>query len=64
MPLLLDISKSSKRNSRSLPQLAFFVEPFHRMFVINDLNISYPHAEIERVPVSTGNPPPPDLHAS
>lgn len=53
MPLLLDISKSSKRNSRSLPQLAFFVEPFHRMFVINDLNISYPHAEIERVPVST-----------
>uniref|UniRef100_L2FM44 Pap2 domain protein n=1 Tax=Colletotrichum fructicola (strain Nara gc5) TaxID=1213859 RepID=L2FM44_COLFN len=28
-----------------------FLEPFHRMFFINDLRISYPHAEVERVPV-------------
>ena len=33
-------------------QLVFFIEPFHRMFYINDLAISYPHAEVERVPVS------------
>nr|WID94085.1 diacylglycerol pyrophosphate phosphatase 1 [Trichoderma margaretense] len=28
-----------------------FVHPFHRMFFINDLRISYPHAEHERVTV-------------
>ncbi|ETR97462.1 PAP2 superfamily protein [Trichoderma reesei RUT C-30] len=28
-----------------------FVNPFHRMFFINDLRISYPHAEHERVTV-------------
>ncbi|KAI5459372.1 phosphatidic acid phosphatase type 2/haloperoxidase [Mariannaea sp. PMI_226] len=28
-----------------------FVTPFHRMFSVNDLAISYPHAEHERVPV-------------
>lgn len=28
------------------------------MFVINDLNISYPHAEVERVPVSKRPPSP------
>ncbi|CAK7235302.1 hypothetical protein SBRCBS47491_009247 [Sporothrix bragantina] len=32
--------------------IQFFVDPFHRLFFVNDLNISYPHAEIERVPVS------------
>ncbi|KAI1171114.1 PAP2 superfamily protein [Nemania sp. FL0916] len=31
--------------------LVFFVEPFHRMFYINNLDIAYPHAAIERVPV-------------
>ncbi|KAI0864055.1 PAP2 superfamily protein [Xylaria cubensis] len=31
--------------------LAFVVEPFHRMFYINNLNIAFPHAEVERVPV-------------
>ncbi|KAL5890367.1 hypothetical protein ACKVWC_005576 [Pyricularia oryzae] len=31
--------------------LVFFVEPFHRMFSISDLAISFPHAEHERVPV-------------
>ncbi|KAI1758021.1 PAP2 superfamily protein [Xylaria castorea] len=31
--------------------LVFVVEPFHRMFYINNLNIAFPHAEVERVPV-------------
>ncbi|KAL2187701.1 acid phosphatase/Vanadium-dependent haloperoxidase [Thermothelomyces heterothallicus CBS 203.75] len=31
--------------------LQFFVEPFHRMFSLNDLRISFPHAEVERVPL-------------
>ncbi|KAI1326754.1 PAP2 superfamily protein [Xylariaceae sp. FL0255] len=31
--------------------LVFFVKPFHRMFYINNLDISFPHAEVERVPV-------------
>ncbi|KAI1847519.1 hypothetical protein JX266_006371 [Neoarthrinium moseri] len=32
--------------------IQFFVEPFHRMFFINDLRIAFPHAEHERVPVA------------
>ncbi|KAF4595716.1 putative DPP1-diacylglycerol pyrophosphate phosphatase [Ophiocordyceps camponoti-floridani] len=32
--------------------LATFVTPFHRMFSVNDLAISFPHAEHERVPTS------------
>lgn len=32
-------------------QIALLVTPFHRLFFINDLTISFPHAEIERVPV-------------
>ncbi|KAK3315792.1 phosphatidic acid phosphatase type 2/haloperoxidase [Apodospora peruviana] len=32
--------------------LQFFVEPFHRMFSLNDLRISFPHVEVERVPLS------------
>ncbi|KAK3291227.1 phosphatidic acid phosphatase type 2/haloperoxidase [Chaetomium fimeti] len=31
--------------------IQFFVEPFHRMFSLNDLRISFPHAEVERVPL-------------
>ncbi|KAI1309220.1 PAP2 superfamily protein [Xylaria venustula] len=31
--------------------LVFLVEPFHRMFYINNLDIAFPHAEVERVPV-------------
>jgi diacylglycerol diphosphate phosphatase/phosphatidate phosphatase len=27
------------------------MEPFHRMFFLNNLNIQYPHATIERVSV-------------
>ncbi|KAK3940461.1 phosphatidic acid phosphatase type 2/haloperoxidase [Diplogelasinospora grovesii] len=30
----------------------FLVEPFHRMFSLSDLRISFPHAEVERVPLS------------
>lgn len=32
--------------------MALLVEPFHRLFYINDLAISFPHAEVERVPVT------------
>ncbi|KAK0742767.1 phosphatidic acid phosphatase type 2/haloperoxidase [Schizothecium vesticola] len=32
--------------------ILLFVEPFHRMFSLDDLRISFPHAEIERVPIS------------
>ncbi|KAK4156548.1 phosphatidic acid phosphatase type 2/haloperoxidase [Chaetomidium leptoderma] len=32
--------------------IQFFVEPFHRMFSLHDLRISFPHAEVERVPLS------------
>ena len=28
------------------------LEPFHRMFSLDNLAIQFPHAEIERVPVS------------
>lgn len=35
-----------------VPQIALLVEPFHRLFYINDLAISFPHAEVERVPVA------------
>lgn len=38
-------------------QIVAFVRPFHRMFFINDLNISFPHAEVERVSVSASSVP-------
>jgi diacylglycerol diphosphate phosphatase/phosphatidate phosphatase len=31
--------------------IQFFVEPFHRMFSLDDRSISYPHALVQRVPV-------------
>ncbi|KAK6602151.1 pap2 domain protein [Botrytis cinerea] len=31
--------------------IEFLQEPFHRMFFINNINIQYPHALVERVPV-------------
>ncbi|KAI9048822.1 hypothetical protein LZ554_007653 [Drepanopeziza brunnea f. sp. 'monogermtubi'] len=34
--------------------LVFLVQPFHRMFFINNINIQYPHALVERVPVKWG----------
>lgn len=33
-------------------QIVLLVEPFHRLFFVNDLAISFPHAEFERVPVA------------
>ncbi|KAF2091326.1 acid phosphatase/Vanadium-dependent haloperoxidase [Saccharata proteae CBS 121410] len=32
--------------------IQFFVEPFHRMFSLDNIAIQYPHAEIERVSVT------------
>ncbi|KAK3303674.1 phosphatidic acid phosphatase type 2/haloperoxidase [Chaetomium strumarium] len=32
--------------------IQFLMEPFHRMFSLSDLHISYPHAKVERVPLS------------
>ncbi|KAF1957600.1 PAP2-domain-containing protein [Byssothecium circinans] len=32
--------------------IQFFGDPFHRMFSLDNLNIQYPHAEIERVSIS------------
>ncbi|CCU74860.1 diacylglycerol pyrophosphate phosphatase [Blumeria hordei DH14] len=32
--------------------LVRFIEPFHRMFFINNINLQYPHAAVERVSVS------------
>ncbi|KAF2453831.1 phosphatidic acid phosphatase type 2/haloperoxidase [Lineolata rhizophorae] len=31
--------------------IVLFVEPFHRMFSLDNIAIQYPHAEVERVPV-------------
>ncbi|KAI1437080.1 PAP2 superfamily protein [Xylaria sp. CBS 124048] len=31
--------------------IVIFVEPFHRMFYINNINLAFPHADVERVPV-------------
>lgn len=28
------------------------IEPFHRMFTLDDIAIQYPYAAVERVPVS------------
>lgn len=44
--------KLGKLINPSGPQIALLVEPFHRLFYINDLAISFPHAEVERVPVA------------
>lgn len=46
--------RSTQRLTPSTPlqQIALLVEPFHRLFYINDLSISFPHAEVERVPVA------------
>ncbi|KAJ9631993.1 hypothetical protein H2203_000394 [Taxawa tesnikishii (nom. ined.)] len=32
--------------------MQFLMEPFHRMFSLDDRRIQFPHAEVERVPVS------------
>ena len=33
-------------------EIQMTVEPFHRMFSLDNISIQYPHAEVERVPVS------------
>jgi diacylglycerol diphosphate phosphatase / phosphatidate phosphatase len=33
--------------------MVLLMEPFHRMFSLDDIGIQFPHAEVERVPVST-----------
>lgn len=35
--------------------MLLLVEPFHRMFTLDNIAIQFPHAEVERVPVSTGS---------
>lgn len=35
--------------------MQFFVDPFHRMFTIDDTSIQYPYAEVERVPPGRAN---------
>ena len=37
-------------------QIFLFVNPFHRLFSLDDLAIQYPHAEHERVPPGTKAP--------
>jgi len=32
-------------------QMQFFAEPFHRLFFLDNINIQYPHADHERVPL-------------
>ncbi|XMA17478.1 hypothetical protein WAI453_010269 [Rhynchosporium graminicola] len=34
--------------------LVTFAEPFHRLFFVNNINLQYPHALVERVPVTWG----------
>jgi diacylglycerol diphosphate phosphatase/phosphatidate phosphatase len=46
------VAKSANTLKTLAIQVAFLVEPFHRMFFINNINIQYPHALVERVPVS------------
>lgn len=35
--------------------MLLLVEPFHRMFTLDNIAIQFPHAEVERVPVSMGS---------
>lgn len=40
-------------------QIQVLVEPFHRMFSLDNISIQYPHAAVERVPVSMQPSSPP-----
>lgn len=42
----------SQNLTNHYPQIQAFVTPFHRLFSLSDLHIHYPHAIVERVPVS------------
>ena len=37
--------------SLTVPQTQLIVEPFHRMFSLDNISIQYPHADVERVSV-------------
>lgn len=37
-------------------QILTIAEPFHRMFSLDNIAIQFPHAAVERVPVSTNAP--------
>lgn len=54
---------STDRTTRSrfidtTAQVLTIAEPFHRMFSLDNLAIQFPHAAVERVPVSTSSPTP------
>ncbi len=42
----------------------FLVTPFHRMFTLSNIDIQYPHAEVERVSVGGHFRPPITSHYS
>jgi diacylglycerol diphosphate phosphatase / phosphatidate phosphatase len=44
-------SHSQQLQLTYITQIVTFVEPFHRMFTLNNIDLQYPHAEVERVPV-------------
>lgn len=51
---LVGLAMTRIRVSRlTVAQIQVLVEPFHRMFSIDNISIQYPHATVERVPVST-----------
>lgn len=52
-----DIS-NVRSDTRQFKQIQILVEPFHRMFTLDDISIQYPHADPERVPPSTPTPSP------
>ena len=35
----------------TITQIQLIVEPFHRMFSLDNISIQYPHADVERVSV-------------
>lgn len=50
---LVGSAMTRNRVSRlTLAQIQVLVEPFHRMFSLDNISIQYPHAAVERVPVS------------
>lgn len=51
--LSLESINNVEVTSDDILQVATIAEPFHRMFSLDDRALQYPHAEAERVPVST-----------
>ena len=42
--------------SLTVTQIQLIVEPFHRMFSLDNISIQYPHADVERVSVGMLSP--------